>query len=83
MLIVHIIIALLSLLTSISNLALQKKSLITASLGLIGGTVVSGIALVIFGQASIVRVCMEGLLITGICLALVRQTSNKLSSTTT
>ena len=61
MIMLHIIIALAGLATSIAGLAFASRRLITSSYGLITGTVLTGCALMLADPAQMLHVCVSGL----------------------
>jgi hypothetical protein len=70
MLIVHITLASLGLISSLYSLYKKQMNAIFAAYGFIASGVFTGIALLIFGDASVLRVCLEGLFVSSISLAL-------------
>lgn len=70
LLITHILIASFGLLGSLYSLVRASKVTFITTYILIALGVISGISLVVFQQASIVRVCSEGLLVSSISLAI-------------
>jgi hypothetical protein len=66
---IHIALASLGLLTSVFSLFRQKMNVIFVAYGLTASGVLSGVMLIIFGQASIIRVCIEGLIISSVSIA--------------
>ncbi len=70
MLMIHILLASLGLITSLLSLYKKQMNLIVTSYGFIASGALSGIALLIFGDASVVRVCIEGLAVSSVSLVL-------------
>ncbi len=70
LLLIHILIALVSLVIAGVLLARPSRGLVKVQLGLIGGTLLSGTILVIEG-ASLLHLCVSGLLFTSLSVAAV------------
>ncbi|MCA9323949.1 hypothetical protein KC992_02500 [Candidatus Saccharibacteria bacterium] len=76
----HILIASFGLLSSIFSAVLYKKSLLNAAFTSIVLTILSGIGLVVFEHVSFIRVCSEGLLLSGISLAIALQARKRIAA---
>ncbi len=70
MLILHITLASLGLLSSLFSLVANRLNVIMGSYLLIAAGAGTGVGLLIFGDASVLRVCIEGLIVSSISLAL-------------
>ena len=69
-LLIHIIIAIISVIIAVSLLARPSQTLVKTELGLIAGTLLSGIVL-LFQGASLLHLCVSGLLFTSLSVVAV------------
>ena len=69
-LLIHIIIAIISVIVAVILLARPSQTLVKTELGLIAGTLLSGTALLLQG-ASLLHLCVSGLLFTSLSVAAV------------
>ena len=69
-LLTHIIIAIISVIVAVILLARPSQTLVKTELGLIAGTLLSGIVL-LFQGASLLHLCVSGLLFTSLSVAAV------------
>jgi hypothetical protein len=79
LLFVHICIALVTVVSSAALLLTKKGTLQTATVFSTAGTLLSGAALVVLQNASLLHVCLSGVLLTGFACAsvvLARITNN-------
>ena len=82
LLIVHICVALVTVTSSIALLINAKKSLQTTTMLGTAGTIVSGAALVVLQNASLLHVCLSGTLLTGFACVSMYMSRNKLATAT-
>ena len=69
-LLIHIIIAIISVIVAVILLARPSQTLVKTELGLIAGTLLSGTALLLQG-ASLLHLCVSGLLFTSLSVVAV------------
>ena len=69
-LLIHIIIAIISVIVAVILLARPSQTLVKTELGLIAGTLLSGIVL-LFQGASLLHLCVSGLLFTSLSVVAV------------
>lgn len=69
-LLIHIAIAIISLIIAVVLLARPSQALVKTELGLIAGTIASGVVLVLQG-ASLLHLCISGLLFTSLSVVAV------------
>ena len=62
----HVLVAISSLGMGVTNHLRPSKALLRTSYALAGGTLSSGVMLVLFNQASIIRTCATGVLFFGV-----------------
>lgn len=75
----HVILAVASLGISSANLVKPSKNLQNVSYGLAGGTLASGVALILINNASVLRTCVTGLVFFAIVTAMNELARKKLT----
>lgn len=78
MLVIHIVIALVSVAFSTYLYFSPSRTKLRVSWALVGLTVTTGTYLIIFSQAAMLRTCMTGLLYVGVMAAIILAARNKL-----
>ncbi|MCW1908547.1 MAG: hypothetical protein KIH63_004365 [Candidatus Saccharibacteria bacterium] len=62
LIILHVILAVLSLAIATANYFAPVKKLLTVSYSFAGGTLTSGVLLIIFNNSSVMRTCLTGII---------------------
>lgn len=79
-LLLHIFIAVLSVVLASIALARPTRHLLTLSYGMVGATIATGVTLVVIAPVSMLHLCISGLVYTIITLAILTMARQKLAS---